>query len=332
MTAEQVEECRKAWHVLADATPSLKSTEPTKWEAALSALMCLTCYIHLERKDVNRRAHAYPRKTKELVAAVGLLLLAALTSPTQAATNHVGHPLKGYVSITSNLVQGVKLHQSTEAKKAKALPTFTEGKRRIQCPQCKAQGLTVYVEEQAIGYATDACVECDWRIATVWHCDRGHQGANDYLAKGGKRERKNPHLSAAVLKQMHRPLVQVVLPVDPAGTLPELTPVSVDEVPSRMSFLSSATAGEVQAQPPVIRHIPLKKVSLGVVTLTECDCGKVHTLTGAEKGVDDVRSVHRVYTNPEGVRCENWQVEVPEGIWHWVVYGSNTNVWFEAYR
>jgi len=54
MTAENIHECRMAWKVLADATPNLKHTDPQKWEAALSALTCLTCYLYTEEKLNNR--------------------------------------------------------------------------------------------------------------------------------------------------------------------------------------------------------------------------------------------------------------------------------------
>jgi len=57
MTTGQIEECQKAWRVLADAVPSLKRTEPEKWEEAIRALTCLTCYIYSEKKELSRQSH-----------------------------------------------------------------------------------------------------------------------------------------------------------------------------------------------------------------------------------------------------------------------------------
>ena len=51
-----------------------------------NGLVCLSAALYHETHELSRKAHTFPHKLKELIA-VGLLMLASLIAPMQAATN-----------------------------------------------------------------------------------------------------------------------------------------------------------------------------------------------------------------------------------------------------
>jgi hypothetical protein len=214
-----------------------------------------------------------------------------------------------------NLLDGITMQGQHFNSQSTNVPTTIkkQGWQDGNCPFCKKQNLTSHYIELVNG----GCSICDFSLASQCSCERGHYWYQKYMTNGivqvGKPivtkagHRMIPDTRKWVANQRN-PVVVAVPPTDPV----------LDTAP----WLIPAPGGVAEARPPTICHIPFRRT--GQPSPEELS---LMSSAVAEETPPPMfpKSSNTFSMNPEGIKCENWKVHVPGGVWNWIVYGNQTN-------